>query len=142
MLNVGDIVTWTTSSTRKVGRVWAIVPTGTRPEREHDLSRFQIRFATDYPFPRDHKSFLVEVLGGLRSRRSVYWPVMQQLILVRANGSKADLTRVARTADRIQVREEINRWARMGSEDQLSEADFVRKLELWMKPDWPEALVG
>jgi hypothetical protein len=142
MLNVGDIVTWTTSSTRKVGRVWAIVQPGTRPENEHDLSKFQIRFATDYPFPRDHKSCLVEVLGGLRSRHSIYWPVTQQLVLVRGNGAKIDLSRISRTADRLQVSEEISRWAKMGAEDQLTDADFVRKLELWMKPGWPEALAG
>jgi hypothetical protein len=142
MLNVGDIVTWTTSSTRKVGRIWAVVQPGSRPEREHDLSRFQIRFAIDYPFPRDHKTYLVEVLGGLRSKRSIYWPVTQQLIVVRSNGAKIDFSRIPRTADRLQVGEEINRWAKLGCEDQLSEADFVRKLELWMKPGWPEALAG
>lgn len=83
---VGDAVTWVSSSagstTRKTGRVVAVLPAGMNPTRAIEPFRRSHTIKWGGGTARDHVSYLVEVPGAsARAKPSLYWPVVNYLVV-------------------------------------------------------------
>lgn len=66
--DVGTMVSWTSSNTRKTGVVMAVIPVGKRP------ADFGYSNLDNSGMPRDHVTYVVK--GGLpgKKQNTLYWP--------------------------------------------------------------------
>lgn len=88
-LQVGELVTWTSSSqasqTRKTGTVLAIVPPGMtidevlRPADLQDYNAGPIKWAYENGLTRSHESYLVRVPSDSAAKPKLYWPLVSKL---------------------------------------------------------------